>query len=71
KEFICHKCLNKHKLMGLIMRTHMDTFRFVLRKANVQTYQDLIKIDRKTIEDLVDLKKYGIFLKTTNVVEIE
>jgi hypothetical protein len=32
---------------------------------------DFMKIDRKSIEKLVNLKKYGIFLKTTNVVELD
>ena len=30
-----------------------------------------MEITRKQIEKLVNLKKYGIFLKTTNVVELE
>lgn len=70
QEFICRKCINKHKIMGLIMRTHMDTFRFILRKMKIENYSQMMELTRKDIEDIVDLKKQGIFLKTTNVVEI-
>jgi hypothetical protein len=71
QDFICHKCVNKNKIMGLILRTHIDTFRFVLRKTKAVDYKEFMGIDRKLIESLVDLKKYGIFLKTTNVVELD
>jgi len=70
-DFICKKCINKNKLMGLIFRTHIDTFHFLLRKIEPKNYDEFMKIDRKAIEKLVNLKKYGIFLKTTNVVELE
>jgi hypothetical protein len=71
KDFICKKCINKHKLMGLIYRTHIDTFHFLIRNLNIDNYEKFMKITRKEVEALVNLKKYGIFLKTTNVVEIE
>lgn len=70
-DLICKKCINKHKIMGLIFRTHIDTFHFLLRKLTPKNYQDFIGITRKQVENLVNLKKYGIFLKTTNVVELE
>ena len=70
-DFICKKCINKQKLMGLIYRTHIDTFHFLIRKIQPKTYQEFMDITRKQIESLVNLKKCGIFLKTTNVVEIE
>jgi len=70
-DFICKKCINKHKIMGLIFRTHIDTFHFLLRKIEPKNYQEFMEITRKQIEKLVNLKKYGIFLKTTNVVELE
>ena len=70
-EFICRKCINKHKIMGLIYRTHIDTFHFLLRKIQPENYEEFMAITRKQVEKLVNLKKYGIFLKTTNVVEIE
>ncbi len=70
-DFICKKCINKHKIMGLIFRTHTDTFHFLLRKLSLKNYQEFMDITRKQIEKLVNLKKYGIFLKTTNVVYLE
>lgn len=70
-DLICKKCINKHKIMGLIFRTHIDTFHFLLRKLTPKNYQDFMGITRKQVENLVNLKKYGIFLKTTNVVELE
>lgn len=57
--------------MGLILRTHTDTFKYIIRKLNIQNYEALMKLERKDIENIVDLKKYGISLKTTNVVEID
>ncbi len=70
-DLICKKCVNKHKIMGLIFRTHIDTFHFLLRKLTPKNYEKFMEITRKQVENLVNLKKYGIFLKTTNVVEIE
>ena len=57
--------------MGLIYRTHIDTFNFLVRKLALKNYNDFMQVSRKQIEALVNLKKYGIFLKTTNVVEID
>jgi len=70
-DFICKKCINKNKIMGLVFRTHVDTFQFLLRQITPKNYSEFMEIDRKKIESLVNLKKYGIFLKTTNVVEID
>ncbi len=70
-DFICKKCINKHKIMGLIYRTHIDTFHFLIRKIKPENYKEFMNITRKQIESIVDLKKYGIYLKTTNVVEID
>ncbi|MFH1642475.1 MAG: hypothetical protein ABIC04_06270 [Nanoarchaeota archaeon] len=71
QDFICKKCINKHKIMGLVYRTHIDTFQFLLRNLKLTNYEEFMKVTRKQVEELVNLKKYGIFLKTTNVVEIE
>ncbi len=57
--------------MGLILRTHVDTFKYIVRKLNVKDYKELMNLKREDIEEVTDLKKYGIFLKTTNVVNIE
>ncbi|MEA2037221.1 MAG: hypothetical protein U9O94_06935 [Nanoarchaeota archaeon] len=70
-DFICKKCINKHKIMGLVYRTHVDTFQFLIRKLAPKNYTEFMEATRKDIEKLVNLKKYGIFLKTTNVVELE
>lgn len=70
-DFICKKCVNKNKIMGLVYRTHIDTFHFLLRKIIPKNYEEFMAIDRKQVEKLVNLKKYGIFLKTTNVIEID
>ena len=70
-DFICKKCINKNKLMGLIYRTHIDTFQFLIRKVDPQNYEEFMNITRKDVEKLVNLKKYGLYLKTTNVVELE
>ena len=70
-DFVCKKCINKHKILSLIYRTHSDTFHFLIRKIAPKSYSEFMRITRKQIEGLVNLKKYGIFLKTTNVVELE
>ena len=49
--------------MGLILRTHMDTFNFLVRNLKIKNYKELIKVRREEIEKVVDLKKHGIFLK--------
>lgn len=69
-EFICHKCIKKHKLMGLILRTHASSFPTIIKKLNIKNYQELMKITRKQIESIVNLKKIGVSVKTTNVVEL-
>lgn len=70
-DFICHKCINKHKIMGLVLRTHINTFRIIIKKLNVKNYQEFMNLKREQIEKSANLKKYGIFLKTTNIVNIE
>lgn len=70
-NFICHKCINKHKIMGLVLRTHMDTFRSILKKLKVVDYSHLMQLTRKDIENVADLKKYGVNLKTSNVVYLD
>ena len=62
-DFVCRKCIGKHKIMGLILRTHMDTFNFLVRNLKIKNYKELINIRREEIEKVVDLKKYGIILK--------
>ena len=62
-DFVCRKCIGKHKIMGLILRTHMDTFNFLVRNLKINNYKELIMVRREEIEKAADLKKYGIFLK--------
>ena len=62
-DFVCRKCIGKHKIMGLILRTHMDTFNFLVRNLKIKNYEELIKVRQEEIEKVVDLKKHGIFLK--------
>lgn len=49
--------------MGLILRTHMDTFNLLVRKLKIKNYNELINVRREEIEKAVELKKHGIFLK--------
>ena len=62
-DFVCRKCIGKHKIMGLILRTHMDTFNFLVRNLKIKNYEELINIRREEIEKVADLKKHGIILK--------
>ena len=64
-DFVCHKCIGKNKIMGLILRTHMDTFNLLVRKLKINNYKELIEVRREEIEKVVDLKQHGIeiFLK--------
>ena len=64
-DFVCRKCIGKHKIMGLILRTHMDTFNLLVRKLKIKNYKELIKVRQEEIEKAVDLKNHGIriFLK--------
>ncbi|MBD3164192.1 hypothetical protein GF323_03265 [Candidatus Woesearchaeota archaeon] len=71
KNFVCKRCIQKHKEMGLVYRTHINTFHFLLRKIRPESYNDYMMITRKQIESLADLKKAGIKLPTTNVVHLE
>ena len=70
-SIVCKRCVQKHREMGLVFRTHTDTFHFLLRKLQPKNYEEFMKITRRQIEELADLKKAGIKFKTTNVVELE
>lgn len=70
-DFICHKCINKHKVIGFILRTHINTFKAIIKQLKIKNFQEMMKLERKDIEKSFDLKKYGIVLKTTNIVEID
>ncbi|MCK5283842.1 MAG: hypothetical protein KAK00_10675 [Nanoarchaeota archaeon] len=71
KNFICKRCVRKHKEMGLVYRTHIETFHFLIRNIKPEDYEAYMKITRKQIEELADLKKAGVKFRTTNIVELE
>jgi hypothetical protein len=62
-DYVCHKCIGKHKIMGLVLRTHMDTFNFLIRNLKIKNYEELIGVKQEEIEKAADLKKYGILLR--------
>ena len=62
-DFVCRKCIGKNKILGLILRTHMDTFNFLVRNLKIKNYEELMNIRREEIEKVEDLKKHGILLK--------
>lgn len=71
KDMVCKTCVQKHKLMGNLFRTHINTFNFVLRKVKPEDYESYMKIERKTLDKLVNFAKIGVKIKTTNIVELE
>jgi len=70
-HFICHKCLQKNKLLGLVFRTNTEAFKRIVKKLKPKNYEEYMDITREQIERILDLRKYGIKLKTTNVVELD
>lgn len=70
-NFICKKCINKHKIMGLLLRTHVNTFQYALNQLKIKNYDELMKISRKQLEDIINFRKIGIKLETTNVIELD
>ena len=69
-NFICHRCIQKHKILGLVFRTNTEAFKKILKKLKPKNYEEYMQLKRKQIEPIVDLRKYGIKLKTTNVIEL-
>jgi hypothetical protein len=69
-NFYCSKCIQKHKILGLVFRTNTEAFKKIIKKLKPKTYEEYMALDRKQIESIVDLRKYGIKLKTTNVIEL-
>ena len=70
-HFICAKCIEKHKILGNLHRTHAKTFNWLVKKMNINNYPELMSLTRDQIEKFVDLKSLGIKLKTTNVIVIQ
>ncbi len=71
KTFICKKCLSLHYEFGAVYRTHIDTFHFLLRRLKPADFESYMKITRKQIEEVCDLKQIGVKFKTTNVIRLE
>ena len=57
--------------MGKVQKTHINTFRFLMRKLQPENYESFMDITNEQILEKVNVKKLGIKLKTTNVIEIE
>jgi len=57
-QFICHKCINKHKEMGLLLRTDLKAFQIVLKKLKIQNYDDLMNVKTEDVKKLVPLGRY-------------
>ena len=70
KDFICHRCIKKHKILGLVFKTNTEAYKKIIKKLKPKDYQGYMALERKEIEQILELKKYGIKLKTTNVVEL-
>ena len=70
-NFVCYQCINKNKVMGFILRTNADIFRIIVKKLVLKDYPALLKITRTDVDKVIDLKKCGIILKTTNIVHID
>lgn len=57
-EYICHKCIQKeNKLMGNILRTHMDSFVRVMKKLKIQNFEQFKSIKKEDIKGLLDISK--------------
>jgi len=63
KELVCHKCLSKHRLMGNILRTHANTFKFLLKKLNLQGFEGYMGITDEQIQKLVNINQLKIKYK--------
>ncbi len=70
-DFVCKKCINKNKLIGLVHRTHINTFKEILKKLKIKNYEELMSLTRPDIEAVVNLRKKGIYLKTSNIVYLD
>lgn len=71
KDMVCKTCVQKHKIMGNLFRTHTNTFRYVLRHTKPTNYEEYMNISRKTLDKLVNFAKIGVKINTTNIVELD
>ena len=56
QEFICHKCIQKHKLMGNLLRTNQKSFSIALKKLKINNYEELMNISKEQIENIIPMK---------------
>jgi len=57
-NFVCHKCIQKeNKLMGNILRTHMDSFVRIMKKMEIQDFEQFKNITKEDIKKFVDISK--------------
>jgi len=43
--------------MGWIFRTHANTFRFLIRKLKISSYEQLLGVTKEDVEKHIDSKK--------------
>lgn len=56
KNFVCHSCIQKHnKLLGNILRTHMDSFQRILKKKKVQDFEEFKQLKKEDIKEIVNI----------------
>jgi hypothetical protein len=56
KDFVCHSCIQKHnKLIGAILRTHMDSFNRIMKKKKVQDFEEFKRLKKEDIKDIVNI----------------
>ncbi|MCF7861046.1 hypothetical protein K9M79_02285 [Candidatus Woesearchaeota archaeon] len=61
RNLICHKCLSKNKLIGQLVRTHIDSFHHLVKKSKITSYDKLMKLDKS---DILKHVKLGRVLNT-------
>jgi len=56
KDFVCHACIQKgNKLLGAILRTHMDSFNRIVKKKSPADFEELKKLTKDDIKDIVNV----------------
>jgi iron uptake system EfeUOB component EfeO/EfeM len=55
-DFVCHTCIQReNKLLGAILRTHMDSFNRVIKKKKVSNFEEFKKLTKEDIKDIIDV----------------
>jgi len=56
KDFVCHACIQKaNKLLGAILRTHMDSFNRVVKKMKPKDFEEFKRLTKEDIKDVVNV----------------